>query len=175
MRFVRPTLGAVLCKAILIKKLSVKKIYRLDCMVKETRLDDVKQLKKENSDFSSPVTLKGKSLGKMIENVHNDAMNICIERLTKKEEIDNIAKSILKLFDVTNCKCSILFCNESNCVGCERKVIINCSSENTASIPLMELDFVQAPRTKEGRKSSSCDRIKRIQRNYKKMNGNRAK
>ena len=64
-----------------------------------------------------------------IEEVYDDVQNNCRKRLIKKAEIDNIRKSTLELFDVTNCKCSILFCNESNCVGCEKEINIICSSE----------------------------------------------
>ena len=154
MRFVLPTLGAVLCKALLIKDSSEKKTYPLDYMVKKTKLEVVKHLKNENLNFSSPVTFKGKSIDRMMKNMHNDVKNICIERLTKTEEIDNALKSILELFHITNCKCSTLFYYESKCVGCERKVNIKCLSENTASIPLMELDFVQVLREqKRGEKA----------------------
>ena len=66
-----------------------------------------------------------------IEEVYDDVQNNCRKRLIKKAEIDNIRKSTLELFDVTNCKCYNLFCNESNYVACKKKVNIICSSENT--------------------------------------------
>ena len=58
-----------------------------------------------------------------------------------------------RLFDITKCNCAILYCNESSCLGCERKVHINCKCEKSARIPLMELEFIQSQRNKEGDKA----------------------
>ena len=66
------TLGAVLCKAILIKELSEKKIYPLDDLIRETRLEFVNQWKKANSDFSSPVIFTDKSIDRKIRKSYCD-------------------------------------------------------------------------------------------------------
>ncbi|XP_065649605.1 uncharacterized protein LOC136078240 [Hydra vulgaris] len=61
--------------------------------------------------------------------------------------------SMSRLFDITNSKCAIFYCNESSCLGCERKIHINCKCEKSARISLIKLKFIQSQRNKEGDKA----------------------
>ena len=125
----------------------------MDDLIRETRLEVVNQWEKANSDFSSPVIFTDKSIDRKIKKSYRDVQDICRKRLTKKEKIDSIMNSMPRLFDITKCKCTILYCNESSCLGYERKVYINCKCEKSARIPLMELEFIQSQRNKEGDKA----------------------
>ena len=116
-------------------------------------MEVVKQWKKANSDFSSPVIFTDKSIDRKIKKSYSHVQDICRKRLTIKKEIDNIMKSMSRLFDITTCKCAILYCIESNCLGCEKKVHINCKCEKSTRIPLLELEFIHSQRNKEGEKA----------------------
>ena len=82
-----PTLGAVLHKAILMKDLSEKKIYQLDDLVKETRLEIVKQWQKANSNFSSQLVFTDKSIDRKIKKVYIDVGHLQKKVAPKRKKL----------------------------------------------------------------------------------------
>ena len=88
----------------------------------------------------------------------------------KKEEIVVIINNKVVYFCL-NCKLlskltvlllsSILFCNDSNCLGCERKVHITVHVKNQQE-SLDGVETYSSAENKRGGENSSCDRIKRL-------------
>ena len=72
----------------------------------------------------------------------------------KKSKQEKFLEQLDKVIDILKCKCKIISCTEASCAGCNAKAHINCSCPKDIKVPILELEFVLAQRTKVGDFSS---------------------
>ncbi|KAG7160660.1 hypothetical protein Hamer_G031878 [Homarus americanus] len=106
------------------------------------------QWTKANALFKPPVINQCRTIELKLTKLWHKAVETSLGKgnLARKNEF---LHTLDTLFDILTCKCSIQLCSESNC-GCPRE----------KKIPVLELEFIKAQRTKaEGQGSMQMGSI----------------
>ena len=159
-----PTLRAVIQRGILIKEdlLLEHGAAKTDIHVKQI-VDQLvplifAQWQRSNVKFVPPVTIREDSVGKKVERLWGAVEEVVRGRSTKAKK-EKLEEQLDKLLDVIACPHKIQLCNEpgSGCKdvkGCRPRAHISCDCPKEKKVPVIELEWLHAQRTKIGEKSS---------------------
>ena len=159
-----PTLRAVIQKGILIREgvlVELEKakteVHSKDIIAQLVPLI-VAQWQISNAKFTPPVTIKEKSIRTKVERLWWMVEEVKRGR-AGKGMIKKVELLLDKLVDITTCPHTIHLCNEpgSGCQDikkCKVQAHIKCDCPHECKIPVLELRWLHAQRTKRGEKSS---------------------
>ena len=103
-----------------------------------------------NNKFRPPVTNAKVTVMKKIEEQLTLARDVSLGR-GKLDIKENFMKKLDRLFDILNCKCDIILCNDFGCPeDCKLQVHISCNCSRDKKIPIQELIFIKGQREKIG-------------------------
>ena len=116
------------------------------------------QWQMSNAKFSPPVTIKEDSIRKKVERLWGRVEEVKRGRAGKMER-EKVELLLDKLVDITTCPHSIQLCHEpgSGCKDvkkCKFQAHIKCDCHHEKKVPVLELKWLHAQRTKRGEKSS---------------------
>ncbi|KAG7166056.1 hypothetical protein Hamer_G031261, partial [Homarus americanus] len=108
------------------------------------------QWTKANALFKPPVINQCRTIELKLTKLWHKAVETSLGKgnLARKNEF---LHTLDTLFDILTCKCSIQLCSESNCSHSgkrENNSHIDCSCPREKKIPVLELEFIKAQRTK---------------------------
>ncbi|KAG7158483.1 hypothetical protein Hamer_G031143, partial [Homarus americanus] len=109
------------------------------------------QWTKANALFKPPVINQCRTIELKLTKLWHKAVETSLGKgnLARKNEF---LHTLDTLFDILTCKCSIQLCSESNCSHSgkrENNSHIDCGCPREKKIPVLELEFIKAQRTKE--------------------------
>ncbi|KAG7165939.1 hypothetical protein Hamer_G011852, partial [Homarus americanus] len=120
------------------------------------------QCTKANALFKPPVINQCRTIELKLTKLWHKAVETSLGKgnLARKNEF---LHTLDTLFDILTCKCSIQLCSESNCSHSgkrENNSHIDCGCPREKKIPVLELEFIKAQRTKaEGQGSMQMGSI----------------
>ncbi|KAG7173642.1 hypothetical protein Hamer_G027326, partial [Homarus americanus] len=120
------------------------------------------QWTKANALFKTPVINQCRTIELKLTKLWHKAVETSLGKgnLARKNEF---LHTLDTLFDILTCKCSIQLCSESNCSHSgkrENNSHIDCGCPREKKIPVLELEFIKAQRTKaEGQGSMQMGSI----------------
>ncbi|KAG7158061.1 hypothetical protein Hamer_G027646, partial [Homarus americanus] len=120
------------------------------------------QWTKANALFKPPVINQCRTIEPKLTKLWHKAVETSLGKgnLARKNEF---LHTLDTLFDILTCKCSIQLCSESNCSHSgkrENNSHIDCGCPREKKIPVLELEFIKAQRTKaEGQGSMQMGSI----------------
>ncbi|KAG7163047.1 hypothetical protein Hamer_G002105, partial [Homarus americanus] len=120
------------------------------------------QWTKANALFKPPVINQCRTIELKLTKLWHKAVETSLGKgnLARKNEF---LHTLDTLFDILTCKCSIQLCSESNCSHSgkrENNSHIDCGCPREKKIPVLELEFIKAQRTKaEGQRSMQMGSI----------------
>ncbi|KAG7163879.1 hypothetical protein Hamer_G030375, partial [Homarus americanus] len=108
------------------------------------------QWTKANALFKPPVINQCRTIELKLTKLWHKAVETSLGKgnLARKNEF---LHTLDTLFDILTCKCSIQLCSESNCSHSgkrENNSHIDCGCPREKKIPVLELEFIKAQRTK---------------------------
>ena len=159
-----PTLRAIIQRGILIRDrlLLEQGSAKTDVHIKDIVVElvplIVAQWQISNAKFAPPVTIKEDSIRAKVERLWGKVEEVKRGR-AKKTEREKVELLLDKLLDITTCPHSIQLCNEpgSGCKDvkkCKFQAHIKCDCPHEKKVPVLELRWLHAQRTKRGEKSS---------------------
>ena len=159
-----PTLRAVIQKGILIREGVLVELGKAKTDVHSKDIiaqlvpSIVAQWQISNAKFTPPVTIKEKSIRTKVERLWWMVEEVKRGR-AGKGMIKKVELLLDKLVDITTCPHTIHLCNEpgSGCQDikkCKVQAHIKCDCPHECKIPVLELRWLHAQRTKRGEKSS---------------------
>ena len=129
-----------------------KKNYPVSQLMKDVSSDVITTYQRANNQFQPPVIINQRSLERKLSNFWELSKRAAHKKLYGEKK-DKLEEKLDSLLDIINCKCVIMLCAEAGCCPpCSRQAHIDCSCPKQAKIPVIELSFVLAQRTKKGEK-----------------------
>ncbi|KAG7173201.1 hypothetical protein Hamer_G014514 [Homarus americanus] len=165
-RTFRLTLGFILAYMTIPRRLPEQQQDRRNYTDKELINDMIvpllHQWTKANALFKPPVINQCRTIELKLTKLWHKAVETSLGKgnLARKNEF---LHTLDTLFDILTCKCSIQLCSESNCSHSgkrENNSHIDCGCPREKKIPVLELEFIKAQRTKaEGQGSMQMGSI----------------
>ena len=146
-----PTLRDILRLGLLMRDSSCedRRNYPIDELASDIYPILINQWSKANPAFVSPILNDKKRICVRIKDAWTLATTYSQGKGKLKSKL-NFNEKLDRLFDILNCKCKILSCEEQNCNGCDEKSHISCSCQREKKIPYLELSYIKDQREKIG-------------------------